>query len=79
MIAKNIEGLLEFNFNVENSRISDIEIFGDFFGEKDKSEIEKALLGVEHSEPNIIHALKKFNLEDYFFGISKVIFLKGLF
>ena len=72
-------GIIDFNFNVENSKISDIKIFGDFFGKKDKTEIEHALTGIEHSEQDIIKALKKYNLEDYFFGISKVIFLKGLF
>ncbi len=72
-------GILEFNFNVDQARISDIEIFGDFFGAKDKRDIEQALTGVEHVESSINQALKKYDLNDYFAGISKVVFLKGLF
>jgi lipoate-protein ligase A len=63
-------GNVEFYLNVDKGIISDIKIYGDFFGSKSVSEIEQLLLGVNHKEENIKEALSSINITDYFAAAS---------
>jgi len=63
-------GTLEMNLNAENGIITQAKIFGDFFNEKDISEIEAALENCPHDEEAIRKVLSVFKIESYFHGIS---------
>ena len=70
-------GSVEFNLNVEKGIIKDIKLFGDFFGKLDVSEVENALIGINHSEKAIREVLSSFDLANYFLNISLDDLIKG--
>lgn len=59
-------GTLEMNLEVKKGEIKAVKIYGDFFGSKDISEVEKLLIGVKHEEKAIRETLSKVKIEDYF-------------
>ena len=61
-------GLLEINLNMVNETISDIKIYGDFFGVKDISEIEE--LFKNRSIEEISDLLNGITVSDYILGMS---------
>ncbi len=63
-------GSIEINFDVQNGIIQSAKIYGDFFGKRDVSDIEKALNGIRHSEEDIRSALSPYPLDEYFANIS---------
>ena len=71
-------GNIEFNLNVERGIIKDIKIYGDFFGKCDVSDIENALTGIKHSENDIVKALSKVDIQNYFAGADIEVLIKGL-
>lgn len=71
-------GLVEYNLNVDGGKIKNIAIYGDYFGEKDISELEEALVGVNHSEDAIRASLDGLDLNDYIRGLTIDEFIKAL-
>lgn len=67
---KFLGGTVEINLNVEKGIIKALKIFGDFFGEKDITDIENALLGVKHSEEHIKEVLAALPFELYMTNIT---------
>ncbi|NMA96381.1 MAG: lipoate--protein ligase [Clostridiales bacterium] len=63
-------GNIETHLNVQNGLIQDCKIYGDFFSEKDISDIEKALVGNKHSELHVLDVLSQFDIDKYFANIS---------
>ena len=63
-------GTLEMNIDAENGIIKKIKIFGDFFNEKDITEIESALENVPHEEDAIRKALDGYKIDSYFRSIT---------
>ena len=72
-------GTIEFDLEVRNGTILHIKIFGDYFSRFDTEEIESALTGISHNEQVITEALKPFNLDDYFSGITTAELIGGMF
>ncbi len=72
-------GNVEFCFDVNDGRISDLKIFGDYFNQKETSDIEKALIGVNHSRNAISGALSAFNLSEYFTHATQDEIVQGFF
>jgi len=72
-------GTIEFDLDVHNGVILHIKIFGDYFSRFDTEEIELALTGVAHNEPDIHKALQAFNIEDYFAGLTLSELTCGMF
>lgn len=68
--VKHPSGLVEYTLNVEKSIITDISIYGDYFGERNIKEIEEVLIGVKHSRDHIENKLKDLNLNDYIRGLT---------
>ncbi|MCH4008254.1 lipoate--protein ligase [Companilactobacillus sp.] len=64
-------GTVDVRYNVEDGKIENAEIYGDYFGMKDANDIKKALLGVKFDRDEILSVLAKFNLDDYFKGIPQ--------
>lgn len=77
-IIKYPSGIIEYNLNVENGSISNISIYGDFFGEKDIKDIEIKLIGVKHNIAELMKALNNINIDDYILGLTKEEFVSGL-
>jgi lipoate-protein ligase A len=72
-------GTIEFDLDVRNGTIIMIKIFGDYFGMLDTEDLEVALTGVSHSEPEIRKALDSFKIGEYFNHLTVEDFLTGLF
>jgi len=63
-------GLVQMYLLIENGFISSIKFYGDFFGKKDISELEKTLTGIKYDKNNIAKILSKTDIESYFSGIK---------
>lgn len=72
-------GRLELKFNVEKGKITDIRLFGDFFGKKDTREIEELLKNQEYREETVRAALVSIDLNEYLSGITLDNFIECLF
>ena len=67
---KTAGGMLEMNLDVESGIIKKVKIFGDFFNQKDISEIEKALEETAHEENAIREKLNAFTIPEYFANMT---------
>jgi lipoate-protein ligase A len=72
-------GTLEMNLNVEQGIIKKVKIYGDFFNEKDTSEIEIALENTPHQEGKIREVFNQFRIDEYFHAINEDDLLSAMF
>lgn len=63
-------GILEMNLDVKDGVIEHAKFYGDFFHVHDIDEIERAVEHTRHDEKSIREKLSKYNLADYFSGIT---------
>lgn len=63
-------GTVSVALSVENGRISDLRIGGDFFGGHDITELEKMLIGCEYSATEIADILSGIDISGYILGAS---------
>lgn len=68
-------GLVELYFEVSKGEIVDIKIFGDYFFNKETSELENHIRGCKHSHDSLEDLIKKINLSDYISNIEGEEFL----
>ena len=59
------------HLNVYKGVIIELDIFGDFFVNRDIDEVKQALIGVEHREEAILEKLKEIKSSEYFNNISE--------
>lgn len=59
-------GTIDARFLVEQGKIENVKIYGDFFGPGDVHDVEEALKGVAYEPTAIATALKKLDLQKYF-------------
>jgi lipoate---protein ligase len=71
-------GTIELSIDVEKGTMKNIKIFGDFFGEGNIEDIEKALIGKKHNIEEIQRGIDNIDMKKYFGNINKDEFL-GLF
>jgi len=64
-------GILEMRLDVKNGVIQHAKIYGDFFHVHDIDIIERALENIPHEEKSIRNQLSKFNLSEYFSGVTE--------
>lgn len=76
---KTTGGMIEMNLDVERGTIKAVKIFGDFFNEKDISEIEGALENVTHEEHAIRSALSPFDIHQYFRNVTMDDLVEAMF
>ena len=55
--------------NVENGRIKEIRLFGDFFGNGEMGDLEEALQGLPLDD-NLEAALEQIHIDEFMKGIS---------
>lgn len=72
-------GTLEMNLDVEKGIIRKVKIFGDFFNEKDITDIERALENTEHEETIIRKQLSSFEIGTYFRNMTTDDLLAAMF
>lgn len=63
-------GSIDIRLNVENGRISEAKIFGDFFGLGDIKDVEDALLGVKYEKDALTTAVASIDVKKYFGNIE---------
>ncbi len=63
-------GLVDVRLNVKRGRIEDVRIFGDYFGIRSSSEIEKLLAGTEYRAETIKRVLAGVEISDYISGMT---------
>ncbi len=72
-------GHVEVHLNVDKGTISELDIFGDFFVNRDLEEVKQALIGVEHREEAILSKLKEIGSSEYFNNISEEELVEAFF
>lgn len=72
-------GTIELSIDVEKGIMKHIRIFGDFFGEGNIEDIEKALIGKKHNIEEIHRVIDNINMKKYFGNINKEDFLELFF
>jgi lipoate-protein ligase A len=72
-------GGIEIQMNIEKGVIQDLKIFGDFFNERDISEVEDCLKGQKHKVEDIRQKLNDLSFERYFHNISIDEFILAMF
>lgn len=63
-------GTVDYRLNVENGKISQIKIYGDFFGQGAISDVEQKLIGVRFEKPAVQAVFADVNVPFYFGKIS---------
>lgn len=63
-------GTITFGLTVKRGKIKDIQITGDFFGQKDIHDLEEALKGKRYKKDELESALSSYNLSEYFGDIT---------
>ncbi len=64
-------GKLELHLNLEKGLITSFDVFGDYFGNGDKEDLKKALVGVRLEADALHAALQGLNVNDYFNNLSQ--------
>lgn len=72
-------GIVQVNINVYKGVIKEIKLYGDFFSEKDISELEELLTGIKYLKADVLNALEKTNIEKYMVNISNEDLLEVMF
>lgn len=63
-------GTMTVGLTVKQGKVAECQITGDFFGKRDVSEVESALIGVRLRKEDLLAALERFDLSEYFGNIS---------
>ena len=63
-------GLVQIFFDIENAKIKDINIYGDFLSKRNIENILEKLKGIEYSKSAISKVLNEFDLSEYFGAIT---------
>ncbi len=71
-------GTIEFHTDVHAGKITALRIYGDFFGDRDTSELETALTGLPHREEDILRELEKQPLNEFFGEVTAREILSGI-
>lgn len=72
-------GIIDVRIQVEEGRIENIRLFGDYFGTYDVAELEAQLHGVKYDEASVREAIATLNLKNYFGEITVDQFIQLLF
>jgi lipoate-protein ligase A len=62
---------VEVHLNVYKGVITELDIFGDFFVNRDIEEVKQALIGLEHRQEVVLEKLKEIKSSEYFDTISE--------
>ncbi len=77
--VKTTGGHVEVHLNVDKGMITDLDIFGDFFVNRDIEPLIEGLKGVEHREDAVLQKLKELKSSAYFNNISEEELVEAFF
>ena len=63
-------GQVEFHLNVEQNRIKEIKINGDFFGLGEISDVEEKLTGIEYQRDAVSTVFESIDVRKYFGNVA---------
>ncbi|HDF7096336.1 TPA: lipoate--protein ligase [Staphylococcus aureus] len=63
-------GTVDITISVEQNRIADCRIYGDFFGQGDIKDVEEALQGTKMTREDLTHQLKQLDIVYYFSNVT---------
>ena len=63
-------GTVDITISVEQNRIADCRIYGDFFGQGDIKDVEEALQGTKMTREDLTHQLKQLDIVYYFGNVT---------
>ncbi|KNF09212.1 lipoate-protein ligase LplJ [Gottschalkia purinilytica] len=72
-------GSIDLRLNVKEGNITAFKIYGDFFGRKDVSELEKLIINKNFEEDSIRNVFKDIDITDYFYNITIDNFIDCMF
>ncbi len=72
-------GIIEFHTDVHKGLVTALRIYGDFFGQRDPAELERALTGQPHRRDAILAILREQPLTEFFGAVTAEEILSGLF
>lgn len=72
-------GHVEVHLDVDKGVITDLEIYGDFFVNRDIEPVKSALIGVEHREEAVLAKLREIKSSEYFNNISEEELVEAFF
>jgi lipoate-protein ligase A len=72
-------GEIDVRMFVEKGYLTELKIFGDFFGKEPLENIENLLIGVAYDKEEITKKLADINVEEYFGNITKSEFIELLY
>lgn len=72
-------GSIEFHLNAQQGIITDIKIFGDFFGRREIEDVEALLKNTRHNQEDILKKLEEVPFNEYFYNVNVEEFVRGLF
>lgn len=72
-------GTLEVNLDINKGIIEHAVIYGDYFGQKDSSEVEKLLIGCKHEQEDIRKLLEGIDVNSYFHKMTVDDLMSALF
>ncbi|PKP13329.1 MAG: lipoate--protein ligase [Bacteroidetes bacterium HGW-Bacteroidetes-3] len=72
-------GEIDVRLFVEKGYLTELKIFGDFFGKEPLEDIENLLIGVKYDKEKISKKLNKISIADYFGDIPKLEFIELLY
>ncbi|MBS4537701.1 lipoate--protein ligase [Clostridium sp. D2Q-11] len=72
-------GSLDIRLTVKDGNIKECKIYGDFFGDKDVSNLEKEFINKKYDEEFIKATLDEIELNEFFYGIEKQDLIDCLF
>lgn len=72
-------GQLNLKLNVKDGNIKNLGIYGDFFANKDLSNLQDTFIGVKFEEENVRQAIQDLQLKEYIQGITNEDFVDCMF
>lgn len=63
-------GLVDIRMNVEQGRISEMAVYGDFFSHGENARLTQAFIGLRHERDALLKAAENLPLNDYIIGID---------
>ena len=71
-------GKFQIHLNVKDGRIVDFDIFGDYFGNKEKDELKPILIGVKINREDLNRVLAPVDIDQFFHNLPKETFIDML-
>ena len=72
-------GSIDVRLNVAEGKITEVKIYGDFFGLGEIKDVEEALVGVKYEKSALQEAISKIDLKKYFGNIEPEEFLNLIY